>query len=52
VSHDPSEIILICSFGAQETFTVLLIMLKRIVLNYIFVQTVKLAVYRRFIWWI
>ncbi len=23
VSHDPSEIILICWFGAQETFTII-----------------------------
>ncbi len=31
VSHDPSEIILICWFGAQETF-LLLSMLKKVVL--------------------
>ncbi len=24
VSHDPSEIILICWFGAQETFTIII----------------------------
>ncbi len=36
VSHDPSEIILICSFTAQETF-LLLLMLKTV---NIFVQIV------------
>jgi len=32
VSHDPSEIILKCWFGAQEFFLLLLSMLKTVVL--------------------
>ncbi len=32
VSHDPSEILLICSFGAQGTFLII-IMLKLILIN-------------------
>ncbi len=39
VSHDPSEIILICWFAAQEHFS-LLSMLKIVMLLSIFVETV------------
>ncbi len=38
MSHDPSEIILICWFAAQETF--LIIVLKTVVLLNIFAETV------------
>ncbi len=37
VSHDPSEIILICWFGAQETF--LIISVKNTFVLLIFVET-------------
>ncbi len=39
VSHDPSEIILICLFGAQETLS----MLKTVVLLNIFLETVIIS---------
>ncbi len=40
VSHDPSEINLICWFGVQETFFLLSSTLKTIVLHNILVETV------------
>ncbi len=37
-AHDPSEIILICWFGAQESFLIIILMLKTLVLLNIFVE--------------
>ncbi len=42
VSHDPSEFILICWFASQGTFIIIIIMLKTVVLIYIFVKTMIL----------
>ncbi len=33
VSHDPSEIILICWFAAQETFVIIIIIIIIIIIN-------------------
>ncbi len=41
VSHDPSEIILICWFAAQETF-IIIIMLKGVVIIHVFVENVTI----------
>jgi len=40
VSHDPSEIFLLCWFATQEMFLLLLLMLKTVVLPNIFMETV------------
>ncbi len=49
VSHDPSEIILTCSFAAQKNF-LLLSMFKTVVLLNIIVET--LIIVFRTLWWI
>ncbi len=49
VSHDPSEIILICWFAAQKTFLII-INVKTVVLLNIFVETIIYLF--RFLWWI
>jgi len=41
VSHDPSEIILICRFAAQETFLIIINVENSCAAKYFFVETVK-----------
>jgi len=49
VSHDPSEITIICWFAAQETFLIIII-IEIVVLLIIFVETIMQFI--RILWWI
>ncbi len=42
VSHDPSEIILICRFAALEFICIFINVIKKVVVLYIFVETKSL----------
>ncbi len=50
VSHDPSEIILICSFAAQETFLIIISVENSCAASY-FLETVIYFMFR-ILWWI
>ncbi len=50
VSHDPSEIILICWFGSLVTITIIINVETVVVLD--LVGTIHDTFYSRFIWWI
>ncbi len=47
-SHDPSEIIVICWFGAQETFVIIMNVEKQLLLIF-FVET--MIYFFRIVWW-